>query len=83
MKRWGIQVQTLRHNWRLFRLPLNLSRISKHIMDEPGSSPIKDNHKTWISATKSHSDVPLSFAADFPDTHANLKSEDGVIGTDQ
>ena len=24
----------------------------------------------------SHSDVPLSFAANFPDTYANLKSED-------
>ncbi len=36
---------------------------------------------------KSHSDVSLSFAADFPDMYANLKSEDrdlrAVIGTDQ
>src|ERR1700758_2022883 len=55
-------------------------------MDEPTSSPIEGNDKTWICATcgNSHSDVPLSFAANFPDTYANLKSEDrdlrGVIG---
>lgn len=34
--------------------------------------------ETWkcITCGKSHSDVPLSFAADFPDMYANLKSED-------
>jgi hypothetical protein len=58
-------------------------------MDEPRSSPIEGNHETWICTTcgKSHSDVPLSFAAEFPDMYANLKSEDrdlrGVVGTDQ
>lgn len=49
----------------------------------------KDIDETWTCATcgTSHSDVPLSFAADFPDMYANLKSEDrdlrAVIGTDQ
>lgn len=58
-------------------------------MEERKSGPIEGNHKTWICATcgKSHSDVPLSFAADSPDRYANLKSEDrdlrGVIDTDQ
>ncbi len=36
---------------------------------------------------KVHEEVPLSFAADFPDVHANMKWEDrdvrAVIGTDQ
>jgi hypothetical protein len=41
-------------------------------MDERQSSSIEDNSKIWISATwgKSHSDAPLSFAADFPDLYA-------------
>lgn len=45
--------------------------------------------EAWTCATcgKSHSDVPLSFAADFPDMYANLKGEErelrALIGTDQ
>jgi hypothetical protein len=58
-------------------------------MDERTSSPNEDTDETWACATcgKSHSDLPLSFGADFPDMYANLKSEDrelrAVIGTDQ
>jgi hypothetical protein len=56
---------------------------------ESGSIPMEGNDKTWKCTTcgESHSDVPLSFAADFPDMYANLNSEDrdlrAVIGSDQ
>ena len=58
------------------------------MMDKLDFTPA-DINEGWTCATcgKSHSDVPLSFAADFPDMYANLKSEDrdlrAVIGTDQ
>jgi len=58
-------------------------------MSEPGSIPMEGIDETWKCTTcgESHSDVPLSFAADFPDMYANLNSEDrdlrAVIGTDQ
>lgn len=81
---------TLRHNWRLFGLPVNLATIHRSTeMDERQSSPIEDNGTTWTCPTcgKSHSDAPLSFAVDFPDMYAHLKREDrdlrAVVGTDQ
>ena len=81
---------TLRHSWWLFGLPVSLATIYRSTeMDERQSSPIEDEGKTWRCATcgKSHSDAPLSFAAEFPDVYANLKSDDRdlrtVIGTDQ
>jgi len=58
-------------------------------MDDRQLSPIEDDSETWTCATcgKSHADAALSFAADFPDMYANLKSEDrdlrAVVGTDQ
>jgi hypothetical protein len=45
--------------------------------------------KTWMCSTcgKSHFDVPMSFAADFPDMYAKMKREErdtrALIGSDQ
>jgi hypothetical protein len=58
-------------------------------MDQQGPASTKENGQSWKCSVcgNPHSDLPLSFAADFPDMYAKLKREErdlrAVIGSDQ